>query len=76
MRAYRIEHRTGGDVVVVGYSDAADARQAELSECAADLTISGATGELVLVDVAHREDVARRYLRPEWERTVPRASGS
>jgi len=65
MSTYRIEHRTEYGVVIVGRSDAADASQAELSELAGRLTLSGETGELVLVDEATGEEVARRYLRPD-----------
>ncbi len=62
MSTYRIEHRTVDGVVVVGRSDAADASQAELSELAGQLMLAGETGELVLVDEATGEEVARRHL--------------
>ena len=63
--AYRIEHRSGGCVAIVGHASSADARQGELSRHAARLLAEGATGELVLVDEATGEDVARRNLWSE-----------
>ena len=65
---YRVEHRSGGRATVVGHTSSADARQSELSRHAARLAAEGATGELVLVDEATGEDVARRSLRPENDR--------
>ncbi|MEA2513150.1 MAG: hypothetical protein QOF33_1936 [Thermomicrobiales bacterium] len=65
MSIYRIEHRTASGVVIVGHSDAADASQAELSELAGRLMLAGETGELVLVEEATGEEVARRQLRVE-----------
>lgn len=62
---YRIEHRTEVAVATVGHSSAADAGQAELSSHAARLIARGATGELVLVDQATGQDVARRRLLPD-----------
>ncbi|MEA2598205.1 MAG: hypothetical protein QOF01_4674 [Thermomicrobiales bacterium] len=59
---YRIEHRSADAVVVLGHTTAAHARQADLSEHASRLMATGATGELVLVDEATGEDVARRRL--------------
>jgi hypothetical protein len=59
---YRIEHRSGDTITVLGRTTAAHARQADLSEHAARLMASGATGELVLIDEATGEDVARRRL--------------
>jgi hypothetical protein len=59
---YRLEHRTGDGVAVLGRTTSARARQADLSEQAARLMAVGATGELVLVDEATGEDVARRRL--------------
>jgi hypothetical protein len=59
---YRIEHRTGDAVAVLGYTTATHARQADLSEHASRLMAAGATGELVLVDEATGKDVARRRL--------------
>jgi hypothetical protein len=60
--SYRIEHRTGDDVTVLGHTTATRARQADLSEHASRLMATGATGELVLVDDVTGEDVARRRL--------------
>jgi hypothetical protein len=59
---YRIEHRSGDTVAVLGRTTAARACLADLSEHAARLMAVGATGELVLVDEATGEDVARRRL--------------
>lgn len=64
---YRVEHWTGDDVRVLGHTSAARARQADLSTHAGRLMAEGATGELVLIDEATGEIVARRYLRPEAE---------
>lgn len=66
---YRIEHRSGETVAVLGRTTAAHARQSDLSEHAARLMASGATGELVLIDESTGQDVARRrLLSPESER--------
>jgi hypothetical protein len=62
---YRVEHRAGGRVTILGYSSSADARQSELSRHAARLLADGAEGELVLVEQATGGDVARRVLGPE-----------
>lgn len=59
---YRIEHRTGETVTVLGRTAAVHARQSDLSEQAARLMATGATGELVLVNETTGEDVARRRL--------------
>jgi hypothetical protein len=59
---YRIEHRTGDAIAVLGHTASAYARQVDLSEHASRLMATGATGELVLVDEATGEDVARRRL--------------
>jgi hypothetical protein len=64
---YRLEHRTETGTVVVAYSSDVRARQAELSQYAAELVRQGATGVLVLVDQATGEDVARRTLVPDDE---------
>lgn len=63
--AYRLEHRAGGTVAIVGRTSSADARQAELSRVAERLIANGATGELVLVEEATGREVARRRLLPE-----------
>jgi hypothetical protein len=60
---YRIEHRTDDGTVVLGYTMATQARQAELSRHASLLMSRGAEGELVLVDLETGLDVARRHLR-------------
>jgi hypothetical protein len=62
---YRVEHRSGGRVVVLTRTSAGDARQAELSQHAARLSAAGATGEVVLVDEETGGVVARRRLRPD-----------
>ena len=62
---YRLEHRTEGVTTVLGRTTHVHARQEELSRHAARLMQAGARGELVLVDEATGEDVARRALRPE-----------
>jgi hypothetical protein len=59
---YRIEHRDGQTVTVLGRTSATRARQADLSEHAARLMATGASGELVLIDEATGDDVARRRL--------------
>jgi hypothetical protein len=59
---YRIEHRTEEGTVVLGYTMATHARQAELSAHASLLMSRGAQGELVLVDLETGQDVARRRL--------------
>lgn len=59
---YRIEHRSGDTVTVLGRTTAAHARQSDLSEHAARLMATGATGELVLIDETTGEDIARRRL--------------
>jgi hypothetical protein len=62
--SYRIEHRTGGTISVLGFTTAHHARESEISTHAQRLMAAGATGELVLVDEATGEDVARRRLSP------------
>lgn len=59
---YRIEHRSSDAITVLGRTTATRARQADLSEHAARLIATGVTGELVLIDEATGEDVARRRL--------------
>lgn len=59
---YRLEHRSGESVAVLGRTVAAHACQTDVSEHAARLMAVGASGELVLVDEATGEDVARRRL--------------
>ena len=65
MSTYRVEHRTAESATVVAHTSDVHASQEELSQHAARLTAAGARGELVLVDEATGEDVARRHLRPE-----------
>ena len=67
MNTYRVEHRTEGEVTIVARTSDVHARQEEMSQHAAHLIAAGATGELVLVEEATGEDVARRYLQPETE---------
>jgi hypothetical protein len=75
VRTYRVEHRTAdGSAVIIAWTDAADASQAELSEHAARLLELGATGELVLVATATGDEVARRYLWPADETSLDDAS--
>ena len=62
---YRVEHRSEGRAVVIARTSAGDASQAELSQHAARLAATGATGEVVLVDEATGEELARRHLRPD-----------
>ena len=64
MATFRVEHRTEQGTTVVGRTSDVYARQEELSQHAARLMRAGATGELVLVDEATGEEVARRPLRP------------
>jgi hypothetical protein len=71
---YRLEHRqTDGATTIIAWTNAADARQAELSEYAGRLLELGASGELVLVSVTTGEEVARRYL---WPYDVEIAAGA
>lgn len=76
MKTYRVEFRRRGVVTVVGYTDAVDARQGELSARAARMTFQGATGELVLVEQTSDKVVARRYLYSgaEWAGRLVAAS--
>jgi hypothetical protein len=60
--AYRIEHRAGRSVTVLGRATATPARQVDLAALAARLIAAGASGELVLVDEATGEEVARHRL--------------
>ena len=62
MSTYRVEHRTAEGTTVVARTSDVYARQEELSQHAARLMRHGATGELVLVDEATGQDVARRTL--------------
>ncbi|HEY7032247.1 MAG TPA: hypothetical protein VH482_12995 [Thermomicrobiales bacterium] len=65
MSTFRVEHRTAGTATVIAHTSDVHASQEELSQHAARLIAEGAMGELVLVEEATGEDVARRYLRPE-----------
>lgn len=67
MSRYRIEHQTEDGVTIVGRTDAPAAGQMELSERAMRLIAEGATGELVLIDEASGEPVARRSLADQDE---------
>jgi len=64
MNTYRIEHQSDDETTVLGRTDAPAAGQAELSARAMQLIGEGARGELVLVDEATGEEVARRSLQP------------
>ena len=64
MSTYRVEHRTADGTAVVARTSDVHARQEELSQHAARLMRAGATGDLVLVDEATGEEVARRTLLP------------
>jgi hypothetical protein len=70
---YRIEHRAGDAIVVLGHTTSAYARQADLSQHASRLMTTGATGELVLVDEGTGEDVARRRLLSSPDDDLDRA---
>jgi hypothetical protein len=65
MNTYRIEHQHDEGTTILGRTDAPAAGQAELSARAMQLIADGAHGELVLVDEATGEEVARRSLQPE-----------
>jgi hypothetical protein len=65
MNTYRIEHRDDEGTTILGRTDAPAAGQAELSARAMQLIADGARGELVLVDEATGEEVARRSLQPD-----------
>jgi hypothetical protein len=65
MSTYRIEHQTDVGVTIIGHTDSPAAGQADLSARAMRLIAEGATGELVLIDEASGEQVARRALAPE-----------
>src|SRR5688572_552753 len=75
---FRVEHRSGRHVVVLARTSAGDASQAELSQHAARLLAAGASGEVVLIDAATGDVVARRRLRPESEpdRTTDQRPGT
>jgi hypothetical protein len=75
MTVLRIEHRTEGETHLLGHTDAPAAAQAALSARAMQLIASGATGELVLVDEATGEVVARRSLQPEHGADGQRGAG-
>jgi hypothetical protein len=62
MSSYRIEHQTDDGVTILGHTDAPAAGQVDLSRQAMRLIAEGATGELVLIDEASGEAVARRSL--------------
>ena len=61
--AYRIEHRIGNRVEVLGYADGWSSTM--LAPFAVRLLADHATGELLLVEQATGTVVARRYLWPE-----------
>lgn len=66
MTTYRFEHQSpDGTTTILGRTDAPAAGQAELSARAMQLIREGARGELVLVDEATGEEVARRALQLE-----------
>lgn len=67
MSTYRIEHHTEDGATILGHTDAPAAGQVELSARAMRLIAEGATGELLLIDEATGEQVARRSLVPEPE---------
>ena len=75
MSTYRVEHRTADGTAVVARTSDVYARQEELSQHAARLMRQGATGELVLVDEATGEDVARRTLLPPRDGEVAPPDG-
>ena len=62
---YRIEHRLGDAVSVVGYSDDPFARFRALSSHAIRLLDAGAAGAVHLVDQRSGDVLARRALLPE-----------
>lgn len=62
MSIYRIEHHTDDGIEIIGHTDSPAAGQADLSARAMRLIADGAMGELLLVDEASGEPVARRSL--------------
>ena len=61
---YRIEHRRGDAVAVLGYSDDPRARYTALTPLAVQLLDAGATGVLLLVEQTTGDVLARRALLP------------
>jgi len=70
MSIYRVEHRTTDTVTIIAHTSDVHASQEELSQHAAHLIATGATGELVLVDETTGEEVARRHLQDEESVTL------
>ncbi len=62
---YRIEHHTGGQVIVLSFTSAWDAVSTALAEYAPRLLAEHATGELCLIEQATGRVVAHRDLWPE-----------
>ena len=61
---YRIEHRCGDAVAVLGYSDDPRARYTALTPLAVQLLDAGATGVLLLVEQTTGDVLARWALLP------------
>ena len=65
--AYRIEHRLGDAVAVVGFSDDLFSQYTALPPLAVRLLDVGASGVLLLVEQATGEVFARRALHPDGD---------
>jgi len=68
---YRIEHRSGDAVAVLGYSDDPFAPYTALPPIAMRLIDLGATGVILLVAQATGDVLARRALYPVPDRVAP-----
>ena len=72
---YRIEHRRGDAAAVLGYTDDSLAQHNLLVPLALQLVDTGATGALVLIEVASGDVLARRALYPDGDQGRPGAPG-
>ena len=70
--AYRIEHRRGDAVAVVGYSDDPFAQYTALPLLAIRLLDAGARGVLLLVEQTTGDILARRTLHPDGDHAARR----
>jgi hypothetical protein len=61
---YRVEHRAGDEVVVLGYLEGVAPHHTILVPFVSTLLHHGAGGQLVLIDTATGAVVARRRVRP------------
>jgi hypothetical protein len=75
-RTYRVEHRMGGGVAVLGAGLAVAAHHSALAPFVTRLRQGGADGrgEVVLVDEATGAEVARRFLGTRGGAEAPRSA--